>query len=69
MSGLVLREDDVVKLACEFLQNRELHISQVLSKFDLNRSTSALAFPILSNIGKLEPKKKLFSSIVSKVEV
>ena len=26
---LVLREEDVVKLACEFLQNRDLHISQV----------------------------------------
>ena len=26
---LVLKEQDVVKLACEFLQNRDMHISQV----------------------------------------
>ena len=26
---LVLKEQDVVKLACEFLNNREMHISQV----------------------------------------
>ena len=26
---LTLKEEDVVKLACEFLQNRQLHISQV----------------------------------------
>ena len=25
---LVLREEDVVKLSCEFLHNRDLHISQ-----------------------------------------
>ncbi len=27
-SRLSVREEDVVKLACEFLQNRQLHISQ-----------------------------------------
>ena len=26
---LLLKEEDVVKLACEFLQNRDMHISQV----------------------------------------
>ena len=26
---LLLKEEDVIKLACEFLQNREMHISQV----------------------------------------
>ena len=26
---LLLKEEDVIKLACEFLQNRDMHISQV----------------------------------------
>ncbi len=26
---LSVKEEDVIKLACEFLQNRQLHISQV----------------------------------------
>ena len=29
LTHLVLKEQDVVKLACEFLNNREMHISQV----------------------------------------
>ena len=36
MTGLVLREEDVVKLACEFLQNRDLHISQVRQQYEAN---------------------------------
>ena len=35
MTGLVLREEDVVKLACEFLQNRDLHISQVRLQYEV----------------------------------